>query len=166
MITKEYHALMEGEVETSELPNFNVVFLSDGKPSDGYQSHQTPADAKRFDEERVEILTSLSRMLRSKLSFYAMGVGSSTMEFKALSDMVDTVKNSGGSGKFIHAGLDAFAMSNSFSAISNAMTSLRTDLLAGGRSVVNTEKKDFSLRETGELSAQFVSCIVWSMLTN
>ena len=85
-----------------------------------------------------------------------MGVGSSTtVEFKALSDMVDVVKNGGGSGRFVHAGLDAVAMGNSFSAISNTMTSLRTDLLmgcgsGGSRSVMNMEKKDFSLRETGE----------------
>ena len=153
-IVKEYTALlMYKEVEMDELPHFNVVFLSDGKPCDGYQSHQSRADVVKFDAERVEILKELSALLGNKLYFYAMGVGSSTtVEFKALSDMVDVVKNGGGSGRFVHAGLDAVAMGNSFSAISNTMTSLRTDLLTGGsgRSVVNMEKKDFSLRETGE----------------
>ena len=151
-IMEDYNSLI-GEVEKNELPNFNVVFLSDGKPSDGYQSHQCAADIGRFDQERVQMLTALTNTLEEKFSFYAMGVGSSgTKEFKALSSMVDVVKNGGGVGQFVHAGLDAVTMSSSFSAISTTMTSVRTDLLAKGQTVVNNEKKDFTLRETGESS--------------
>ena len=165
LIMKEYNSLI-GEVEKNELPNFNVVFLSDGKPSDGYQSHQCAADVRRFDQQRVEVLTALTKTLEGKFSLYAMGVGSSgTKEFKALSNMVDVVKNGGGVGQFVHAGLDAVTMSSSFSAISNTMTSVRTDLLANGQNVVNTEKKDFTLRETGETLLEFCYIMTSDCLT-
>lgn len=150
LILKEYD-LLKDKVEKDELPNFTLVFLSDGKPSDGYQNHQSRADVKMFDQQRVEMLQSLAQTLEQKFSLYAMGVGSSKMEFNALSTMVDVVKNAGGVGQFVHAGLDAITMSNSFSAISTTMTSVRTDLLASGQTAAaDNTKKDFELRETGK----------------
>jgi hypothetical protein len=150
LILKEYNSLKD-KVEKEELPNFTLVFLSDGKPSDGYQNHQSRADVKMFDQQRVEILQLLTQTLESKFSLYTMGVGSSKMEFNALSTMVDVVKNSGGAGQLFHAGLDAVTMGNSFSAISTTMTSVRTDLLASGQTAAaDNTKKDFELRETGE----------------
>jgi hypothetical protein len=88
-------------------------------------------------------------MLRDKFSLFAMGVGASFMEFQALSEMVDTVKLNGARGQFIHAGLDAVKMGETMTGISNTMTSLRMDLLRS-EGVVDKEKKDFTMRETGE----------------
>jgi hypothetical protein len=91
LIVKEYN-LLRDKMEKEDLPNFNMVFLSDGRPSDGYQNHQSVVDVQRFNAQRIEVLTSLSTLLRDKFSLFAMGVGASFMEFQALSEMVDTVK--------------------------------------------------------------------------
>lgn len=164
LIMKEYNSLKDN-VEKEELPNFNLVFLSDGRPSDGYQNHQTVADIKKFDQQRVEMLQTLAKILGEKFSLYAMGVGKSTLEFKALSSMVDVVKNCGGMGQFVHAGLDAVKMGSSFSAISTTMTSVRTTLLASGQTnVADNTKKDFELRETGQLLTS--KCVFGLYYTN
>jgi len=67
--------------------------------------------------------------------------------------MVDTVKKAGCVGQFVHAGLSAVNMSTSFSAISSALTSVRTELLTGKNdaSPKNHVKKDFTMRETGKI---------------
>jgi hypothetical protein len=148
LIVKEYN-LLRDKMEKEDLPNFNMVFLSDGRPSDGYQNHQSVVDVQRFNAQRIEVLTSLSTLLRDKFSLFAMGVGASFMEFQALSEMVDTVKLNGARGQFIHAGLDAVKMGETMTGISNTMTSLRMDLLRS-EGVVDKEKKDFTMRETGE----------------
>eukprot|EP00804_Cyclotella_cryptica_P007818 CCRYP_001412-RA/>CCRYP_001412-RA protein AED:0.05 eAED:0.05 QI:110/1/1/1/0.5/0.4/5/2471/757 len=144
LIIKEYNSLVESGAEEHELPKFNVVFLSDGKPSD---------DTRVFDQQRVDILSSLTAPLQSKFSLYAMGVGAKEADFTALANMVDTVKNTGGTGQFVHAGLSAVTMSTSFSAISSALTSARTELLTGKNdaSPKTHVKKDFTMRETGKI---------------
>jgi hypothetical protein len=145
---------MEGGMDKGDLPNFNVVFLSDGKPSDSFRVVSGSTVGREASERRrVEILTELATPLQSKFSLYCMGVGAKQSDFTSLASMVDTVKQAGGTGQFVHAGLSAVNMSSSFSAISTAITSVRTDLLGtshGNDTPTNNVKKDFTMRETGK----------------
>ncbi|EED96458.1 predicted protein [Thalassiosira pseudonana CCMP1335] len=157
MILLEHHNLLKGGVEPSELPNFSLVFLSDGRPSDS--DHQCA-------QQRIDILRSLADTLQSKFSLYALGIGKRDAEFATLASMVETVKNNGGMGQFVHAGLSAVTLSSTFSAISSTMTSHRTTLLTGANDTANgvataaggggadsssKQIKDFTMRETGKV---------------
>ena len=95
MILEEHRNLFEAGAEQREIPNFFVVFLSDGKPSDCNPSNV---------QERNELLSSLAGTLKSKLCWYAMGIGAKGADFGALTSMVETVKVHGGQGRFVHAG--------------------------------------------------------------
>mmetsp|Transcript_24435 Transcript_24435/g.52819 ORF Transcript_24435/g.52819 Transcript_24435/m.52819 type:complete len:814 (-) Transcript_24435:132-2573(-) len=145
MILEEYNNLLEDGAEQEELPNFSLVFLSDGKPSDCNPGHA---------RERTEILKSLVDSLKGRFSCYAMGIGAPETEFEVLQSMVDTVKVNGGSGQFVHAGTSTVKLSQTFSQISSTMTSNRTTLL-GEENIPTVNKgpkvqKDFTMRETGK----------------
>ncbi len=150
MIVNEYTQLTEDGVDHKDMPTFSIVFLSDGRPS----------DCTREDTQlRTNILTDLTKLVNSKLLFYAMGVGTNGADFGVLSSMVKVVNANGGEGQFVHAGLSAVALSSTFSDISNTLTTHRTTLLsntndgnnlptdnAGGKT-----KKKFTMRETGKI---------------
>lgn len=150
MIFDEYTKLAEDGVEHIDMPNFSIVFLSDGRPSDC-----TRADT----EQRTTLLQNLTQLLSSKLLFYAMGVGANGADFGVLSSMVKIVNENGGEGQFVHAGLSAVALSSTFSDISNTLTTHRTTLLSstkGGNNLptdnaAGKTKKDFTMRETGKI---------------
>ena len=152
MILKEHHNLLNDGAEHGELPNFSLVFLSDGKPSDF-----TPG---RDREERISILTTLTESLGDKFSLFAMGIGARETEFEQLQLMVDTVTKCGGQGQFVHAGVSTVKLSQTFSQISSTLTSHRTTLLGDGTltSANNARTnnpakvaKDVQMRETGKI---------------
>jgi len=147
MIQKEHSNLLSDGVEHGDLPNFSLVFLSDGKPSD-----TTPA---KNVKERASILTSLSVSLKDKFSLFALGVGNREAEFEQLQLMVDTVTKNGGNGQFVHAGISTVKLANTFSQISNTLTSQRTTLLDSALPNPNTKMpkvaKDIEQRETGKI---------------
>ena len=151
MILEEHSNLLDDGVEDKEMPNFSVVFLSDGRPSDCN---------KEFARKRIEILKSLTETLKSKFYLCAMGIGANGADFGALASMVKIVKDNGGEGQFVHAGLSAVALSSTFSDISNTLTSHRTTLLSSSRDLKNGMqaanagsklRKDFTMRETGKI---------------
>eukprot|EP00581_Thalassiosira_minuscula_P006333 CAMPEP_0183748262 /NCGR_PEP_ID=MMETSP0737-20130205/67678_1 /TAXON_ID=385413 /ORGANISM="Thalassiosira miniscula, Strain CCMP1093" /LENGTH=838 /DNA_ID=CAMNT_0025983981 /DNA_START=241 /DNA_END=2754 /DNA_ORIENTATION=+ len=142
IIFQEYNNLLEDGAERGELPNFSLVFLSDGKPSDHQQS---------FAQNRTEILKSLAELLKDKFSCYAMGIGAREADFNTLQSMVETVAENGGNSQFVHAGLSAVKLSETFSQISSTLTSHRTTLLGEDNNQGPKQKKDFTMRRTGKI---------------
>ena len=150
MMLKEHQSLLNDGAEHGELPNFSLVFLSDGKPSDS-----TPG---RDLQERISILTTLTESLGDKFSLFAMGIGAREVEFEQLQLMVDTVTKCGGQGQFVHAGVSTVKLSKTFSQISSTLTSHRTTLLGDTLSSANARSnnaakvaKDVQMRETGKI---------------
>ena len=155
MIHREYNDLLKDGADQFELPNFSLVFLSDGKPSD----MQPGIDRK----ERITILQSLAETLKDKFSLFCLGIGKIEAEFEQLQVMADIVQDHGGNGQFIHAGVSAVKLSQTFEAISSTLTSHRTTLLGDSNiSLANnnndnakqsSEKvaKDVQMRETGKI---------------
>eukprot|EP00571_Detonula_confervacea_P013005 CAMPEP_0172307606 /NCGR_PEP_ID=MMETSP1058-20130122/8426_1 /TAXON_ID=83371 /ORGANISM="Detonula confervacea, Strain CCMP 353" /LENGTH=662 /DNA_ID=CAMNT_0013019819 /DNA_START=14 /DNA_END=2002 /DNA_ORIENTATION=+ len=144
MILKEHNNLLEDGTEQGELPNFSLVFLSDGKPSDSKPG---------CTQKRTEILQNMVDSLKEKFSLFAIGIGAREAEFEVLQSMANTVTENGGSGQFIHAGLSTVKLSQSFSQISTTLTSHRTTLLGDENPQDSNPKqtKTFTMRQTGKI---------------
>jgi hypothetical protein len=127
-IMKE-RGLLGDEIEHEDLPNFALVFLSDGKPSD--------VDSCT---ERVDIVRILALYLKDKLTVFCMGLGASGSDFLQLKILPSLATQFGARGEFNHAGLCAANLGRGFSAISSTMSSLRDGLLS--LTLGNTEEKD------------------------
>lgn len=107
------------DLDADDIPAFMLLFLSDGKPSDKLPDHQT---------RRLQSITRLAQKLKSKLTFYGMGIGSSGSDFEQLQLLVNTAEVYGSEGQFNHAGLNPASLSTSFSSIATSMTTTRNDL--------------------------------------
>ena len=143
MILKEHKNLMEDGATQEELPNFSLVFLSDGKPSDCNPGRR---------EKRIDILKSLSETLGGKFSLYAMGIGARETEFEVLKYMATAVAENGGIAQVVHAGLSTVKLSQTFSQISSTLTSHRTTLLGNDNlPAANKVQKDITMRDTGKI---------------
>jgi len=138
LMLAEIQLLRRAEIDFEEFPNFMLLFLSDGKPSDN-----DPVDSLA----QHQIITELSETLGAKLTFYAMGVGKSRGNFTALQELVRTSERCGAQGQFVHAGLSSAVLSSTFGDISRTMTETRTELL--GIEKVNKVQKEYTLQEKG-----------------
>ncbi|EJK54349.1 hypothetical protein THAOC_26030 [Thalassiosira oceanica] len=140
LIFQEHSMLLSDGMNHDDMPNFSLVFLSDGRPSDSERRH---------DQERIDILTNLADSLTNKFSFFAMGVGAPAADFQTLRDMVDHISEKGGVGSFVHTGLSKAKLSQSFSKVSSVLTSHRTTLLQDGKPAPKA-KKGYKMRPTGK----------------
>ena len=145
MILGEYTSLVADGAERGELPHFSMVFLSDGRPSDSNPS---------YAQKRTDILRSLTDSLGDKFSLFAMGIGARDGEFDVLQSLVKTVTENGGSGQFVHAGVSAVKLSQTFSQISSTLTSHRTTLIGNNAADAQSGEKvekEVTMRETGKI---------------
>jgi len=125
-----------GDVEVEDLTSYALIFLSDGKPTDS-----TIADTF----SRNLILNELASKLRSKLAFFAMGLGQSA-DFHALAAMVEYVKIFECEATFEYAQLSAAKLSHAFTSIATSMTATRVEMLSGQPVSTHKKKKDVALR--------------------
>ncbi|KAL3816002.1 hypothetical protein ACHAXA_010662 [Cyclostephanos tholiformis] len=107
------------DLDADDIPAFMLVFISDGKPSDCQSQHE---------EMRHNVIARLAQKLKSKLTFFGMGVGAPNADFDQLRLLADAAKEYGAQGLFNHAGLNPASLSTSFSSLATSMTSTRADL--------------------------------------
>lgn len=120
-----------GDIDIDDLPAFMLVFISDGKPSDKLPEHQS---------RRTQSVTRLARKLKSKLTFFGMGIGASGSDFDELKLLVNIAEANGSEGQFNHAGLNPASLSTSLSSVATSMTTTRNDLLSTREKAPKTEK--------------------------
>jgi hypothetical protein len=131
-------SLLDTDDEHDDLPDFALIVLSDGRPS----------DKDEFSVLLREMLIKeLSEQLKDKLTVFCMGLGASGADFEKLSRLVDIAKIYGAKGDFHHAGLSAANIGKGFSSISSTMTSLRDTML----SAVDAEEEKDDPREIVKL---------------
>lgn len=121
-----------------DIPAFMLVLLSDGAPSD------------KRDEDKIRrrnAVCRLSQRLQSKLTLVGMGIGPIGSDFQQLKSLVDTAKDQGSDGQFIHAGLSSAAISTTLSTMAASMTTTRTELLSTKPKRPRTEKR-FNMRKS------------------
>jgi hypothetical protein len=130
LIKQELSLLDYSDDERDDLPDFALIVLSDGKPSD---EDETSVHLREL------LIKELAMRLDDKLSVFCMGLGASGADFEKLSRMADIAKLHGAQGVFNHAGLSAASLGQGFSIISSTMSSLRDTMLS---TVGAEEEKD------------------------
>ena len=107
------------DLDADDIPGFMLLFISDGKPSDCLPRHE---------EMRHNVVARLAQKLKSKLTFFGMGIGASNADFDQLRLLADTAERYGAQGRFNHTGLNPASLSTSFSSLATSMTATRDDL--------------------------------------
>jgi hypothetical protein len=121
LIEQELSLLATDDDERDDLPDFALIVLSDGKPSD---------EDETSVHLREVLVKDLAMRLNDKLSVFCMGLGASGADFEKLSSLADVAKLHGAQGDFNHAGLSAASLGQGFSFISSTMSSLRDAMLS------------------------------------
>lgn len=116
IINREFSKLQG--TNRDDLPQFSLVFLSDGKPSD-----IGPNNVLR----RSCTVESLANMLKDRLSIACIGVGAKGTDFSELKHLCSTAKLNGSNGVFTTAGLSASKLGDTLSDLATSMTASRYD---------------------------------------
>lgn len=106
------------------------------------------------DYNNYVLFALLAGSLGDKFSLFAMGIGARDGEFDVLQSLVKTVTENGGSGQFVHAGVSAVKLSQTFSQISSTLTSHRTTLIGNNAADAQSGEKvekEVTMRETGKI---------------
>ncbi|KAL7533246.1 hypothetical protein ACHAWF_004422 [Thalassiosira exigua] len=114
-----------------------LVFISDGKPSDKLLEHQ---------QRRQGVVCRLAAELKSKLTFFGMGIGASGSDFYQLQLLANTAQLWGAKGQFIHAGLNPASLSVSLSSMATSLTTSRNDLLSKRDMECEQIEKQFTMK--------------------
>ncbi|KAL7544470.1 hypothetical protein ACHAWF_007852 [Thalassiosira exigua] len=139
--------LIRGELESfkdldeDDIPAFMLVFISDGKPSDKLPEHK---------QRRESAVLRLALELKSKLTFFGMGIGASGSDFQQLELLVKTAEEWGAEGQFIHAGLNPASLSTSLSSMATSMTTTRNDLLSKKDGRREKTEKQYTMKKKSE----------------
>ena len=127
-----------GDLDTDDVPAFMIVMISDGRPSDKLPYHEL---------RRTQAVKRLAQRLKSKLTFFGMGIGASGQDFEQLELLVNTAEENGAEGQFNHAGLNPAALSTSLSSIAISMTTTRNDLLSTKDGKETKTEKSYTMRK-------------------
>lgn len=125
-------------LDHGDIPAYSLVFLSDGKPSDCTFQHE---------KTRIELMHSLCKKLKTKLTVYGMGIGAKGEEFQALKNLIFTAKLLGAEGDFVHAGISSAAIGDAFASFATSTTATRTELLSKNDSSSQRPSKQVSMRD-------------------
>jgi len=122
---------------TDDLPSYQIVLLSDGKPSD-----MEPLQIGL----QQSILTALASTLGENLSFFAIGLGKSGNDFEALERLAKTAQDAGSTGTYTYSDLSCLKLGEAFSSVAMSMTASRTEKLAANGNKEPRKEKDVKLR--------------------
>lgn len=125
------------DIEREDLLYYQVVFVSDGKPSD-----KDPLCI----ELQESILTKLATELKENFGFFAIGLGESDTDFDALDRLAKVVEANGSSGTFKFSNLSCFKLGEELSSAAKKATSSRVEKLSKGRERAPRQEKDVQLR--------------------
>jgi hypothetical protein len=126
------------DLDADDIPAFMLLFISDANPIDN----------SYIDEnKRCAVVARMAAKLKSKLTFFGMGVGLSVSDFEHLRVLVDTAKGHGAEGDYNHAGLNLATLSTTFSSIATSMTTTRNDLRSTTGERVSKTEKHYIMRQ-------------------
>ena len=134
------------ELDADDIPAFSLVLISDGKPSDTLPEHE---------EMRLNIVTCIAKMLKSKLIVCGMGIGACGSDFEQLKMLVDKAIEHGSEGQFNHAGLNPANLSTTFSSIATSMTTKRNDLCSITGEKLNKTEKSYQMRQKKQVNVEY-----------
>lgn len=130
------------DADPGERPSYAIIFLSDGRPSDG-KPHE--------NDLRNHILADIAGNLGSKLSLHTIGLGNSNEDFSTLRQMSSWLNGLFDSkATFAQSRLSTAQLGAAFSSISTSMTATRTEALSSAPRV----KKVVQLRSKSVPQAQ------------
>ena len=159
-----------------------LLFLSDGRPSDGWSS-----DGVRIHSNEAthsQIITQIRKHARGlgdhgiRLNFGMAGIGSDVADFAVMKEMAMTLQSCGAQGSFHYASLSSENLSDAFSTMSSSLAMSRTLLTQARSSRSRTERKSELTAFEGHLERPDASCgwlaesrmhrveLVWSQEAN
>ena len=128
---------MAEDIATDDLPSYQFVFLSDGKPSD---------KEPYYIAMQLSLLMELTEKLGENFSFHAIGLGDSGADFAALERLAKTVQTWGSTGTFTYSDLSCLKLGEAFSSVATSVTASRTEKLSIKSDKEPRKEKDVVLR--------------------
>lgn len=126
------------DLDADDIPAFMVLFISDANP----------VDSCTWDKDiQCATVARIASKLKSKLTFFAMGVGLGVFSFDHMQALVNKAKEYGAEADFNHAGLNLATLSSTFSSIATSMTTTRNDLRSTTGERVNKTEKRYMMRQ-------------------
>lgn len=137
-------SLKEAEILLAQNKNcaLRLVFISDGKPSDGNERKGNNADNNICGE-----ITQIALQFQDNLTVMFMGFAGKNENFLILKKMNLEVNEAGGSSNFVHCELQVDSLTDSLRSSTTNLTKIRTKFTAGmgaGRRVVRDVVKESS----------------------
>ncbi len=126
------------DLDAEDIPAFMLLFISDANPID---------NSCTDENMRCAVVARMASKLKSKLTFFGMGVGLSVYDFDHLRVLVNTAKEHGAEGDYNHAGLNLATLSTTFSSIATSMTTTRNDLRSTTGERVSKTEKHYIMRQ-------------------
>jgi hypothetical protein len=148
---------------SSFLPAYQVIFLSDGRPSDSWVAQCD-----------VDVTTPFLAMLRElrlgdRLTFSAVGLGAPACDFEVLKALVRRAKVDAGahiSGQFSHSKATSGALSTVMTGLSSALTVMRTTMLTATPDGKPRELRDLEIRPRKRSNKDLANAALWGVVAD
>eukprot|EP00729_Bicosta_minor_P014464 gene14464-8011_t len=155
------------EFGASFAPEYVVIFLSDGAPSDC-----GPTGAA--EEALTKIAAPFTRMLlrlnlKEQITFNAVGLGAPAKDFVVLKGLVDVSKSVGmtnAKGRFSHSNASCGSLSTVMTQLSSMLTAIRTTTMTVTEDSTPKLPRDLDIRPRRFATKNFHDHEIWANATN
>jgi hypothetical protein len=103
-----------------------LLFLSDGRPSDMYETCRTTEDYNERDEFIFEQVEALAKKFGRRLTFQAVGMGDH--KFNTLKGMVNAAADYGAKAELCNPSMNTISLGEAFTSVATSVTSTQTEL--------------------------------------